>query len=149
MTDEDYMRRAIDLARTRVGATGSNPAVGCVIVRGDVIVGEGVTGQGGAPHGEEVALAEAGANAQGATAFITLEPCAERSAGGISCSQRLVAAGVVRAVFAYADVSVFADGRGAQKLRDAGIITQQGLLGELAGSLYRAYVPAKAIESWR
>ena len=149
MTDEDYMRRAITLAQTRVGATGSNPAVGCVIVRDGVIVGEGVTGEGGTPHGEEVALGEAGVNARGATVFITLEPCAQRSAGGLSCSERLVAAGVARVLFAHADMSVFADGRGAQRLIDVGIVTHQGLLGEAAAGLYRAYVPAKAIESRR
>lgn len=149
MTDEDYMRRAIDLAQTRLGLTGTNPAVGCVIVRDDVIVGEGVTGQGGTPHGEEVALAEAGAMARGATVFVTLEPCAQRSAGGVSCSERLVAAGVTRVVFAHTDMSVFAAGRGAQRLKDSGIVTHQGLLEELAGGLYGAYVPAKSIESRR
>ena len=149
MTDEDYMRRAIALAQTRVGATGSNPAVGCVVVRNDQIVGEGVTGQGGTPHGEEVALAKAGGDALGATVFVTLEPCALRSAGGISCSERLIAAGVARVVFACADQSAFAGGRGAQRLRDAGIITHQGLLTEAAGDLYASYVPAKTIESRR
>ena len=149
MTDEDYMRRAIALAESRVGLTASNPSVGCVIVQGGQIVGEGVTGHGGTPHGEEVALAVAGEHARGGTVYVTLEPCATRSAGGVSCSDRLIAAGVTRVVFACADRSMFADGEGSRKLTDAGIETHQGLLVEDATRLYTAYVPAKPLESRR
>lgn len=149
MTDEDFMRRAIALARTRVGATGENPAVGCVIVRQGCIVGEGATGEGGRPHGEEVALAEAGEAARGATAYVTLEPCAQRSSGAASCSERLVAAGLARVVVARTDSSVFADGQGAQRLQAAGIVTDQGLLEAEAADLYAAYRPAKSLESRR
>ncbi len=143
------MRRAIILAETHLGQTASNPSVGCVIVQAGRIVGEGVTGLGGNPHGEEAALAVAGELAKGATAFVTLEPCAKRSAGGTSCSDRLIAAGVSRVMFACSDFSVFASGAGALKLKDAGIATHQGLLSDAAGQLYTAYVPAKPVESRR
>jgi pyrimidine deaminase RibD-like protein len=149
MTDEDFMRRAIDLARAQVGRTGDNPAVGCVLVRDGRIVGEGVTGEGGRPHGEEAALAVAGDLARGATAYVTLEPCAQRSAGGVSCSERLVAAGVARVVVAAADASVYADGRGAQRLLDAGVTIDQGLMQAEADALYATYRPAKGLESRR
>lgn len=149
MTDEDAMRRAITLARTHVGLTAENPSVGCVIVRDGEVVGEGVTGEGGRPHGEEVALGQAGALAAGATAYVTLEPCAHRSAGGKSCSDRLIAAGVARVVVACADPSVFAAGQGAQRLRGAGISVAQGLLRPEAADLYADYVPAKPPESHR
>ena len=149
MTSEDYMRRAIALAETHVGLTASNPSVGCVIVRDGRIVGEGVTGQGGTPHGEEVALAVAGEHARGGTVYITLEPCAKRSAGGLSCSDQLIVAGVSCVVFACSDRSVFADGEGARKLRDAGIETHQGLMLDAASRLYAAYMPAKPLESRR
>jgi diaminohydroxyphosphoribosylaminopyrimidine deaminase/5-amino-6-(5-phosphoribosylamino)uracil reductase len=149
MTDEDAMRRAIALARTHVGKTAENPSVGCVIVRDGVVVGEGVTGAGGRPHGEEMALGEAGEQARGATAYVTLEPCAKRSAGGVSCSERLVAAGVIRVVIACADASVFAAGEGAQRLREAGIGIDQGLLEAEAADLYANYAPAKPLESRR
>ncbi|MBS0383823.1 MAG: riboflavin biosynthesis protein RibD, partial [Proteobacteria bacterium] len=66
------MRRALLLAAQGVGRTGDNPSVGCVIVKDGVVAGEGVTGDGGAPHGEERALAQAGDNARSATAFVTL-----------------------------------------------------------------------------
>lgn len=149
MTDEDYMRRAIALAQTRVGLTGENPAVGCVLVRDGVTVGEGATSEGGQTHGEEVALAAAGDRARGATAYVTLEPCAQRSAGGPSCSERLIAAGVTRVVIACRDPSVFAAGRGAHRLQLAGVTTHQGLMREAAAPLYTTYAPAKSMESRR
>ena len=149
MTDEDFMARAIELARTHVGKTGANPSVGCVIVKDGVIVGEGVTSPGGKIHGEENALAAAGEAARGATAYVTMEPCAKRSAGGPSCSERLVAAGVARVVIACSDSSVFADGEGSRRLQEAGIVTDQGLMQEVAEPLYAAYRPAKTLESRR
>lgn len=143
------MARAIELARTHVGLTGENPSVGCVIVRDGAVVGEGVTGEGGRPHGEETALAAAGEAARGAAAFITLEPCARRSRGGVSCSERLVAAGVARVVIAAPDSSVYAGGEGSRRLQAAGIVTDHGLLQEAAEALYAAYRPAKTPESRR
>lgn len=149
MSDEDFMRRAIALARAQVGRTGDNPAVGCVIVRDGAVVGEGVTGEGGRPHGEEAALAAAGEAALGATAYLTLEPCAERSSGAASCSERLAAAGIVRVVVAYGDTSVFAAGRAAKYLHAHGVDFALGLLNQDAGQLYSDYRPAKHIESGR
>lgn len=143
------MRRAIALAAARVGRTGDNPAVGCVLVRDGVVVGEGATGEGGRPHGEEAALAQAGTAARGATAFVTLEPCFQRSAGGVACSQRLVDAGVARVVVACSDASVFAGGQGAGRLRSAGVDLALGVLEAEAAFLYVAYRPAGAPESRR
>lgn len=149
MTDERFMLRAIELAHTHVGLTADNPSVGCIVVLDGVIVGEGVTAPGGRTHGEEVALTAAGDRAVGATAYVTLEPCARRSAGGLSCSERLIAAGVARVVIARADASVFAAGEGARRLQAAGIITDLGLMSDAAEPLYEAYVPAKTLESRR
>lgn len=143
------MARAIALAQTNVGRTGANPSVGCVIVKDGAVVGEGVTSAGGRVHGEENALAEAGEAARGATAYVTLEPCAKRSAGGLSCSERLVAAGVARVVVACGDSSVFAAGDGVRRLQAAGIVIDQGLMQAATEPLYAAYSPAKAPESRR
>jgi pyrimidine deaminase RibD-like protein len=140
-TDTRWMRRAIALAATHVGKTADNPSVGCVIVADGAAVGEGVTGEGGRPHAEEVALAVAGAAARGATAYVTLEPCAERSSGAASCSQRLVAAGIKRVVVACEDASALAGGRGAARLRGAGVDFDLGLLADEAGPLYAGYRP--------
>ncbi|MBX9746589.1 MAG: bifunctional diaminohydroxyphosphoribosylaminopyrimidine deaminase/5-amino-6-(5-phosphoribosylamino)uracil reductase RibD [Hyphomonadaceae bacterium] len=122
------MRRALDLAAAHVGRTGDNPAVGCVIVSGGFAVGEGVTALGGRPHAEEQALAQAGDAAHGADVFVTLEPCAQRSAGGTSCSDLLLNAGVARVVIAARDPHPNAAGVGVERLRAAGIAVELGVM---------------------
>lgn len=128
-----FMRRAIGLARP--GKTWPNPSVGCVLVRDGRIVGEGTTGDGGRPHAEEVALDAAGDNAKSATAYVTLEPCGQRSTPRPSCSERLLAAGVVKVVYACDDPSPLASHLGPQRLKDAGITVEGGLLAEEASHL--------------
>lgn len=139
--DQKHMSRAIALARTHLGLTGANPSVGCVIVKNGVAVGEGVTAHGGRPHAEEQALQQAGQQAQGATAYVTLEPCGARSSGAASCSQLLAAGGVAEVVVACQDASPFASGQGAERLRAAGIKVRLGVLEEDASGLYADYTP--------
>lgn len=126
MSDQAFMRRAIELAARNVGATGDNPSVGCVIVRDSQVLAEGVTGLGGRPHAEETALQ--GLDARGASAYVTLEPCAKRTSGATSCADRLIAAGVARVVIAVADPHPFADGAGVARMRAAGIDVEFGLM---------------------
>jgi diaminohydroxyphosphoribosylaminopyrimidine deaminase/5-amino-6-(5-phosphoribosylamino)uracil reductase len=133
------MAMAIDLARHRVGMTGENPAVGCVLVRAGELVAAAVTAEGGRPHAEEQALAAAGPAGEGATVYVTLEPCGARSSGAASCAERLIAAKVARVVIACMDASPFASGRGAERLRDAGIPVQDHVLAEEAAELYDDY----------
>lgn len=128
MTDLDFMRRAIDVAQPNVGLTEPNPCVGCVIVLDGKVLAEAVTAPSGRPHAEEQALEALGGKAPGATAYVTLEPCAERSAGGVACSLRLVQAGVARVVYACEDASPFASGGGSERLRAAGVQVESGLL---------------------
>lgn len=125
--DERFMMRAIELARSHLGRTSPNPSVGCVLVAGGAIVGEGVTGEGGRPHAEEIALGVAGDRARGATAYVTLEPCNQRSGGSPSCSQLLLAAGVTRVVIAIDDPHPLG-AHGAARLSEAGIRIEHGLL---------------------
>lgn len=139
--DQHWMRRAIALARANVGLTGDNPSVGCVIVRGGAVVGEAATAPGGRPHAEEQALDQAGEAAGGATAYVTLEPCGERSSGALSCGERLARAGVARVVVACEDASALAAGRGLQRLRAAGVAADLEVLREEAAPLYAAYRP--------
>jgi diaminohydroxyphosphoribosylaminopyrimidine deaminase/5-amino-6-(5-phosphoribosylamino)uracil reductase len=128
LNDADYMKMACDLAQTNLGLTDPNPVVGCVIVLDHAIVGQGVTAPGGRPHAEEQALQLAGTLALGATAYVTLEPCGARSAGGMACSVNLAQAGVARVVYACEDGSPFASGRGSERLREAGVIVESGLM---------------------
>lgn len=123
-----YMQRALDLAAASVGCTGDNPAVGCVIVAGGAIVGEGATAEGGRPHAEEQAIDSAGGAAHGATVYVTLEPCAARSSGAVACADRLIQAGVARVVIATRDPHPMAAGAGLERLREAGVAVEIGLM---------------------
>ena len=123
--DERFMAAAIRLSQRHVGATGSNPSVGALIVRFDgagapLVVGRGVTAAGGRPHAEVVALSEAGDAARGATAYVTLEPCSHH---GLTppCASALLRAGVRRAVIALGDPDARVDGRGFAMLRAGGV----------------------------
>lgn len=128
MSDETHMRRALALAGSGIGQTGDNPSVGCVLVRFGAVVAEAFTAAGGRPHAEEQALALAGEAARGATAYVTLEPCAQRSNGAASCSDLLIRAGVARVVIAADDPHPFAAGAGIERMRAAGIVVETGLL---------------------
>lgn len=128
MTDQDFMRRAIDLAKSNMGKTWPNPAVACVIVKDGEVVAEAVTAPGGRPHAEEQAVPMAGDKARGATAYVTLEPCGARSSGRKSCAHFLAEAGVARVVIACLDPSPFASGRGTERLRQAGLEVETDVL---------------------
>lgn len=137
--DRRMMGRALGLARLNQGMTGVNPSVGCVILDAEGhVVGEGVTGIGGRPHAEEIALGQAGEMARGGTAYVTLEPCRERSQGGKSCSVLLREAGVTRVVCAVDDPHPVANG-GIRALREAGIAVELGLGEREARRLYRKF----------
>lgn len=139
--DEAYMRRAIALARVALGTTGDNPAVGCVIVKDGEVVGEAATAAGGRPHAEEQALDAAGERARGATVYVTLEPCGERSTGAPSCGERLARTGVARVFVACTDPSAYASGQGGERLAAAGVPVETGLLAGEAAELYADYAP--------
>ena len=119
-TDARFMALALSLGRRGQGRVWPNPAVGCVIVREGRIIGRGWTQDGGRPHAETVALAQAGAGAQGATAYVTLEPCAHHGQTP-PCAEALIDAGIARVVVAVADSDARVDGKGLAMLRDAGI----------------------------
>jgi len=138
--DAAFMGRAIDLALAEMGQTWPNPAVGCVIVNDGQVVAEAVTAPGGRPHAEEQAVPAAGHRAQGATAYVTLEPCGARSSGRKSCSHFLAEAGIKRVVVACVDPSPFASGRGVERLRQAGLEVETGLLSDRAAVLYEGYL---------
>ncbi|PTD21991.1 bifunctional diaminohydroxyphosphoribosylaminopyrimidine deaminase/5-amino-6-(5-phosphoribosylamino)uracil reductase RibD [Sphingomonas fennica] len=137
------MGAALALAARGRGQTAPNPAVGCVIVRDGRVVGRGWTQPGGRPHAEAMALEAAGPAARGATAYVTLEPCAHESPRGPACADLLAASGIARAVIACRDPDPRTDGRGIARLEAAGIATATGIAAReaeraMAGFLMRA-----------
>ena len=132
--DRTAMARALALAGKGLATTHPNPRVGCVIARGERIVGEGWHERAGEPHAEIHALRAAGPEAAGATAYVTLEPCSHHGRTP-PCADALIAAHVTRVVFAGADPNPRVNGRGAQILRNAGIQVASGLLEREAADL--------------
>jgi diaminohydroxyphosphoribosylaminopyrimidine deaminase / 5-amino-6-(5-phosphoribosylamino)uracil reductase len=125
------MRRAVELAARGLGSTSPNPVVGCVVLSPEGYpVGEGWHQRAGGPHAEIHALAEAGDDARGGTAVVTLEPC-DRTGRTGPCSKALIEAGIARVVYAVADPS--APG-GARRLAEAGIDVVRGLLADEAAA---------------
>ena len=128
------MRAALSLARRGLGNVWPNPAVGCVVAREGRVVGRGWTQPGGRPHAEAEALARAGAAAQGATAYVTLEPCSHWGRTP-PCADALIAAGVGRVVAAVEDPDPRVAGGGLARLRAAGIAVEAGLCAAQAAEI--------------
>ena len=133
-SDHDWMELALRLAEQSVGMASPNPAVGCVLVQGDRVVGEGFHAYDRRDHAEIVALHQAGALAKGATAYVTLEPCSHHGRTG-PCADALLAAGVTRVVAATLDPNPLVRGNGIARLRAAGVETREGVLQEPARRL--------------
>lgn len=136
--DERWMRLALSLGARALGQTAPNPAVGCVIVQGDVPVGRGWTQPTGRPHAEVVALRQAGPNANGATAYVTLEPCAHHGKTG-PCAQALIDARVARVVIAVTDPDPRVAGKGIAMLQAAGIQVDKGCLRTQATAAHQGF----------
>ena len=139
MNDHSHMRAALALARRGWGSTWPNPSVGCVLVREGRVVGRGHTAPGGRPHAETEALRRAGALARGATAYVTLEPCAHHGQTP-PCAEALVAAGVIRVVIASPDPDPRVNGRGVGILRAAGVEVVEGVLAEEGEEVHAGFL---------
>jgi len=136
--DSAHMAAALSLASRGLGATSPNPSVGCILVKDGSVVGRGWTQSGGRPHAETEALKRAGAEARGATAYITLEPCNHHGETP-PCAAALIESGVSRAVIAVSDPDPLVSGAGIQRLRDAGVVTDVGVLAAEAARLNRGF----------
>jgi diaminohydroxyphosphoribosylaminopyrimidine deaminase/5-amino-6-(5-phosphoribosylamino)uracil reductase len=130
-TDHSYMALALSLGRRGHGQTWPNPSVGCVIVKDGRIVGRGWTAPGGRPHAEPQALARAGAAARGATAYVSLEPCAHHGKTP-PCADTLIKAGIARVVAPLQDDDPRVSGRGFAMLRAAGVAVTTGIMADQA-----------------
>lgn len=137
--DHAMMARAMRLAALGAYTTRPNPMVGCVIAQGDEVVGEGWHRRAGEAHAEVFALEAAGKRAKGATAYVTLEPCAHTGSTG-PCADALLAAGIARVVAAMQDPFPKVDGSGLERLRAAGVVVETGLLEAEARELNRGFV---------
>jgi diaminohydroxyphosphoribosylaminopyrimidine deaminase/5-amino-6-(5-phosphoribosylamino)uracil reductase len=139
LADHQYMARAIQLARKGRFTTSPNPNVGCVLVRDGKVVGEGYHLQAGGPHAERHALTAAGGRAQGATCFVTLEPCSHHGRTP-PCAEGLIEHGVAEVVVAMVDPNPEVAGKGIKLLQDAGIKVWLGLLAEQARALNPGFI---------
>lgn len=132
--DRHHMQRALDLAVLGLYTSQPNPRVGCVIAAGEQVLGEGFHARAGEAHAEVHALAAAGEHARGATAYVTLEPCAHFGRTP-PCADALIRAGLARVVVAVVDPFEKVGGRGLARLRAAGIRVDCGLLADAARDL--------------
>ena len=137
--DHAMMAQALRLAERGAYTTKPNPMVGCVVAEGAEVLGEGWHHRKGEPHAEVFALREAGARARGATAYVTLEPCAHTGSTG-PCAEALIEAGVARVVAAMRDPFHQVDGAGFERLRAAGIVVEDGLMEAQARELNRGFL---------
>ncbi len=136
------MQQAVELARLGLGRVAPNPSVGCIVARNEVVVGEGFHQQYGGPHAEVHALEAAGDHAEGATAYVTLMPCAHHGKTP-PCTEALIAAGIARVVVAVDDPHP-ASRDGRAMLEAAGVKVEVGLLAEAAREVMRGYLKALA-----
>ena len=137
--DRTAMQRALELAARGLTTTQPNPRVGCVIARKGRVLAEGWHERAGESHAEVAALGAAGAEAAGATAYVTLEPCSHHGRTP-PCVDALIAAKVARVVYAVADPNPQVSGRGAARLREAGIAVEAGLLESEAAELNAGFL---------
>jgi len=134
MSHDRFMKRSLELAKAQKGRTGTNPSVGCVLVKAGKIIGEGATSDGGRPHAEANALQIAGSQAEGCEAYVTLEPCSHYGQTG-PCANALIDAKIKRCFIAVIDPDPRVHWRGAALLQEAGIDTRVGLREQEALSL--------------
>ncbi|HOB86869.1 MAG TPA: bifunctional diaminohydroxyphosphoribosylaminopyrimidine deaminase/5-amino-6-(5-phosphoribosylamino)uracil reductase RibD [Bacillota bacterium] len=137
--DERFMWMALDLARQGRGRTSPNPMVGAVLVKEEEVVGSGGHLAAGTPHAEIIALNKAGKRARGAVLYINLEPCCHHGRTP-PCVEALIKAGVSKVVAAMEDPNPLVSGKGFQRLREAGIEVEVGLLEEQARRLNEAFI---------
>ncbi|MDH5388175.1 MAG: bifunctional diaminohydroxyphosphoribosylaminopyrimidine deaminase/5-amino-6-(5-phosphoribosylamino)uracil reductase RibD [Gammaproteobacteria bacterium] len=137
--DHSFMQRALRLAKKGLYGTEPNPRVGCVLVKGGKIIGEGWHQKAGGPHAEVLALRQAGEKARGATAYVTLEPCSHTGKTP-PCADALVQAGVAKVIAAMQDPNPQVAGQGLKRLQDNGIEVESGLMEAQARALNPGFI---------
>jgi diaminohydroxyphosphoribosylaminopyrimidine deaminase / 5-amino-6-(5-phosphoribosylamino)uracil reductase len=144
-SDEKYISFAINLARKNIGLTSSNPCVGSVLVKNNTIISTGITAAGGTPHSETIAIKKAGKNTQGATLYVTLEPCSHFGKMP-PCTDLIIQSGISRVVIATIDPDLRVNGSGISQLKAAGIEVVVGVLEEKAIESNQGFFNNKSLE---
>jgi len=139
MPPEQYMECALSLARLAMGYTSPNPAVGAVVVKGGLAVGMGYTQPAGSEHAEVMALRQAGDKAQGATMYVTLEPCSHHGRTP-PCTQAIIDAGISEVHIALLDPNPVVSGHGVGRLNEGGVKTHIGICQQEAFEINEAYI---------
>ncbi|RQD69862.1 MAG: bifunctional diaminohydroxyphosphoribosylaminopyrimidine deaminase/5-amino-6-(5-phosphoribosylamino)uracil reductase RibD, partial [Tindallia sp. MSAO_Bac2] len=137
--DEKYMWLALDLARQGLGSTSPNPVVGAVIVKNGEILGTGYHQAAGSPHAEIHALQNAGERAEGATLYVTLEPCVHHGKTP-PCTDRIIEAGIKKVVISMVDPNPLVSGSGVKALEEGGIKVKIGVLEDKARILNEVFI---------
>ncbi|WP_066639285.1 bifunctional diaminohydroxyphosphoribosylaminopyrimidine deaminase/5-amino-6-(5-phosphoribosylamino)uracil reductase RibD [Desulfolucanica intricata] len=137
--DKNYMQMALDLAARARGRTSPNPMVGAVLVKNGSVIGSGYHKRAGTPHAEIHALREAGDKAEGATLYVTLEPCCHHGRTG-PCTEAVLAAGIKRVVIAMTDPNPLVAGKGIERLQSAGVEVSTGVMAEEAQQLNEVFI---------
>ncbi|MFT6106009.1 MAG: diaminohydroxyphosphoribosylaminopyrimidine deaminase [Rickettsiales bacterium] len=140
--DQFFMNFALNISKKNIGITKNNPSVGCVLVKNNIIISTGITGENGVPHAENIAILKAGKNAKGATAYVTLEPCSHFGKTP-PCSDAIIEHGISRVVIATADPDKRVNGSGIEKLKSAGIEIVTGVLGDEARKINQGFFSAR------
>lgn len=136
--DEEWMRLALRFAVRHEGQTMPNPSVGCVLVKNDQLIAAAVTAKGGRPHAEALAIESTVAHAFGATAYVTLEPCAHEGKTP-PCAKTIIAAGIKRVFIGAKDPDPRVNGKGVAMLREAGIEVRENILAKETAAHHAAF----------
>jgi diaminohydroxyphosphoribosylaminopyrimidine deaminase / 5-amino-6-(5-phosphoribosylamino)uracil reductase len=139
INDRAMIQRCLELARQAAGRTAPNPMVGSVIVKEGVVIGEGFHPKAGEPHAEVFALRAAGAEAQGATLYVNLEPCSHHGRTP-PCADAVIQAGIARVVVGMVDPNPLVEGNGIRRLEAAGIAVTVGVEAEACHQLNEAFI---------
>jgi diaminohydroxyphosphoribosylaminopyrimidine deaminase/5-amino-6-(5-phosphoribosylamino)uracil reductase len=140
--DQFFIDFALNISKKNIGITKNNPSVGCVLVKNDIIISTGITGENGIPHAENIAISKAGKNASGSTAYITLEPCSHFGKTS-PCADLIIKSKISRVVIAAQDPDKRVNGNGIKKLQEAGIEVLVGILEEKAKKINQGFFTAK------
>ena len=137
--DKNYMKLAINLARSRKGLTGDNPSVGCLIVKNDKIISIGQTGYNGRPHAEDSAIKNSFEKLKGSKMYVTLEPC-NHYGKTPPCTKSIIKSGISELIYSMEDIDKRVKGKSFKILSSKKIKVKRGLLKEDAKDLYDSYI---------